>query len=265
VRTLLPRSDINAGNIAALIGIARTQITNISARAWTPVGGGLKAAKDQLVAAPGSTNPKHIFLLSDGEENVRPLYADVKDEIKNAGVVVNTIAFGPEAPGDLMATIAADTGGIYRPVATNGIGSGLTAASVDATYAALAIGAISAIGAVDNVNAVLAASYLPGQLGLANVYDYFDTEAQGAARIFNGSYTNVEVRSVQTLTVNIDKSVNQLRLVVAGKQADHGTCGADDARRVEVFVHGPEAALVPHQPTAAGLHTGRVGHPEQRL
>ena len=254
VRTLLPRSDVNAGNIAALIGIARTQINNITARAWTPVGGGLKAAKDELVAAPANTNPKHIFLLSDGEENVKPLYADVKNELKDAGVVVNTIAFGPEAPGDLMATIAADTGGIYRPVATNGIGSGLAAASVDATAAASAIGSISAIGAIDNVNAVLAAPYLPGQLGLANVYDYFDTEAQGAARVFNGSYTNVEVRSVQTLTVNIDKSVNQLRLVVAGKQADHGTCGADDARRVEVFMPGmdPKQRWYPISPRLQG-------------
>ena len=50
---------------------------------------------------------------------------------------------------------------------------------------------IDAIGAIDDVSAIAAATYLPGQLGLANAYDYFDTEAQGAARIFNGSYTNV--------------------------------------------------------------------------
>ena len=64
-----------------------------------------------------------------------------------------------------MATIAADTGGIYRPVATNGIGSGLAAASVDATAAASAIGAIGAVGVVDNVNAVLAAPDPPGAAG----------------------------------------------------------------------------------------------------
>ncbi len=254
VRTLLPRSDVNAGNLGVLIGLARTQINTISARAWTPVGGGLKAAKDQLVAAPANTNPKHIFLLSDGEENVKPLYADVKNEIKNAGVVVNTIAFGPEAPGDLMATIAADTGGIYRPVATNGIGAGLAAASADASDAAAGMSEIEAIGAIDDVSAIAAANYLPGQLGLANAYDYFDTKAQGAARIFNGSYMGVAVGLPQTLTVNVDKSVNQLRLVVAGKQADHGTCGADDSRKVEVFMPGmnPQQRWFPISPRLQG-------------
>ena len=102
-------------------------------------------------------------------------------------MVINTIAFGPEAPGDLMATIAADTGGIiarWRRTAS----APAWRASVDATDATAAIDAIDAI---DDVNAVMAAAYLPGQLGLANAHDYFDTDAQGAACIFNGSYTNV--------------------------------------------------------------------------
>ncbi len=244
VRTLLPRSDADAGNLATLIGLARTQINNISAREWTPVGGALRAAKDALVAAPANTNPNHIFLLSDGQENVKPLYADVKNEIKNAGVVVNTIAFGPDAPGDLMATIAADTGGIYRPVSTNGIGSGLAAASIDSGDAAMQAAAISAIGVSSDIAEALAAPYLPGQLGLANAYDYFDTEAQGAARIFNANYTGVPAwdnpNARKELTANVDKSVNQLRLVVAGKQPDDENCSVSvsDVRKVEVLMPG---------------------------
>ncbi len=38
-----------------------------------------------------------------------------------------------------------------------------------------------------------------------------------------------------TINVNIDKSVNQLRLVVAGKQPDDEGCTVSDIRRVEVL------------------------------
>ena len=88
IRTLLPRTEASAANLATLIDLARTRISNISARDWTPVGGGVRAAKNELVAGPANTNPKHIFLLSDGRENVNPLYSAVKAEIIASGVVV---------------------------------------------------------------------------------------------------------------------------------------------------------------------------------
>ena len=236
IRTLLPRTDLTAGNLNAVIGIARTQISNISAREWTPVGGGLAAAKDALLAAPTNTNPKHIFFLSDGEENVKPFYSDVKADLLASGVVVNTIAFGPEAPGNLMAQIAADTGGIYRPVATGSSGSGVMAAGVEAAAA------FDALSLPVDASAVTAASYLPGQLGLANVYDYFDTEAQGAARVINMNYTDVPAfdasNSVKEVAIIVDQSVNQLRLVVAGKQPDDEYCTVSDIRKVDVLMPG---------------------------
>lgn len=236
IRTLLPRTDLTAGNLSAVIGIARTQINNISAREWTPVGGGINAAKDALLAAPSNTNPKHIFLLSDGEENVNPFYSDVKADLLASGVVVNTIAFGPEAPGNLMAQIAADTGGIYRPVATGSSGSGVMAAGVEVAAA------FDALSLPVDASAVTAASYLPGQLGLANVYDYFDTEAQGAARVINMNYTDVPAfdasNSVKEMAIIVDKSVNQLRLVVAGKQPDDEGCTVSDIRKVDVLMPG---------------------------
>jgi len=236
VRTLLPRTDLNAGNLSTIIGNARAQISAISARAWTPVGAGIQAAQNALVAGPANTNPKHIFLLSDGEENVKPLYSDMRAALLASGVVVNTIAFGPEAPGSLMAQIAADTGGIYRPVATSGSGSSVMAASANE------IAAFDALNLPVEASAVMASAYLPGQLGLANVYDYFDTEAQGAARVINMNYTDVPAfdnpNSVKEMGIIIDKSVNQMRLVVAGKQPDDEGCTVSDVRKVDVLMPG---------------------------
>ncbi|MBP8291862.1 MAG: hypothetical protein KAX65_03745, partial [Caldilineaceae bacterium] len=245
VITRLARTDINAGNLVAVITNARTQINNITAREWTPVGGGIVAAKDALLNLPSNLNPKHIFLLSDGRENVKPLYADIKANLVASGVVVNTIGLGPEAPGNLLAQIAADTGGVYRPVATSATGAGLRAATgADATTA------LAAINAPTEMAQALAAPFLPGQLGLANVYDYLDTEAQGAARIIHLPYTNVGANTWQTTNVNIDKSVNQLRLVVAGKQPDDEVCPGSDTRRVEVLRPGddPQKRWIPISP-----------------
>jgi len=231
VRTLLPRTDLTAGNLGAVISMARTQISNISARLWTPVGAGIQAAKDALLVAPSTTNPKHIFLLSDGEENVQPLYSDIRADLIDSGVVVHTIAFGPEAPGNLMAQIAADTGGIYRPVATSGSGSGFMTSA-----------AVAALDLPMDAVAVTAAPYLPGQLGLANAYDYFDPEAQGAARVIHGSYPDVpafdQPDGEKVLEVNMDKSVSQMRLVVAGKQPDDEGCTVSDVRKVDVLMPG---------------------------
>ena len=49
--------------------------------------------------------------------------------------------------------------------------------------AAASVDQLAAIDATDEMKALLAAPVLPGQLGLADVYDYFDTEAQGSAAL----------------------------------------------------------------------------------
>ena len=189
-----------------------------------------------MLAVPTNSNPKYIYLLSDGEENVKRLYADLRTELVSSGVVMNTIGFGPEAPGNLLAQIAADTGGSYRPVSTNGVGSGLMAADAEAANL------LAEVNAPAEMQQALAASYLPGQLGLANVYDYFDTESQGAARIIHLPYKAVPeypaTGSEKQQQFNIDKSVNQLRIVVAGKQEDIESCTVSDVRKVEVLPPG---------------------------
>lgn len=220
VRTLLPRTDATAANLTTVINNATTQINNITARAWTPIGAAVRDAKNQLLAVPSNENPKYIYLLSDGVENVQPFWNDVRDELIASGVVVNTIGFGPEADGALLSQIASATGGRYRPVALTGAG----------------------------VSLAQLGSELPGQLGLAEVYDDFDTEAQNATRLFSRNYTNVPVGEYRTTSTYVDESASVLRFVVAGDRSDDGSY----ARIVEVQPPGSER-WIPISPPSRDL------------
>lgn len=205
--TRLPRTNV-PDPAAPTIANTRNAINSTTAREWTPIGAALDHAKDELLKEPGSLNPKHIFLLSDGEENAKPFYADVKADLINSGVVINTIGFGPEAPGNLLAQIAADTGGVYRPVPTTAQGASVAAASMPADIPA-------------EIAAVMAAPVMPGQLGLADVYDYFDTQAQDATRMFQKNYTVNSSNCTWTEEyVHVDESANQLRFVLSAKQEE---------------------------------------------
>ena len=217
IRTLLARTDVI---VPATINAAKSAIANITARERTPIGEALINAKNGLLAAPFSLNPKHIFLLSDGEENVNRRYEDVKDELVASGVVINTIAFGPDADETKMAAIAADTGGSYRPVVTTDSGS-LVAASADAGNATSMDGVVAASAPQLQAASMLAGTRLPGQLGLVEVYDDFETQAQDAARIFYQTETNVGFNEWREFApVLVDQSSNTLRIVVAGTWAD---------------------------------------------
>jgi len=228
---LLSRRDVTSPTLTTRINETRAAVNTISARAWTPVGSGAVDAKNKLVAAPFSLNPKHIFLLSDGAENVNPLYAAVKNELVDSGVVINTIGFGPEAPGNLLAQIAADTGGIYRPVPTSASGAGMVAAA--------SVDQLATIDATDEMKALLAAPVLPGQLGLADVYDYFDTEAQDAARVFHMPFENITTAEYKQWQGFVDKSVNQMRFVFASQQGESSGCEGYH-REVEVLPPGAD-------------------------
>jgi hypothetical protein len=218
--THLPRTDVT---VPGTIGAALSAIDNVSARpVWTNIGQALLDAKNLLLANPGNTNPDFIYLLSDGRENVLPLYADAKAELQASGVNINTIGFGPEAPGALLAQIAAENGGIYRPVATSGLGV-VAASSVveDARASALALGVPEPLA---SQLAIAAAPFLPGQLTLANAYDILDTESQDAARLFHTVWTASTDNMWQEWTTQVDKSASTLRFVVAGKQEDSDVC-----------------------------------------
>ena len=76
----------------------------------------------------------------------------------------------------------------------------------------------------DQINR-LTATTLPGPLGLDNVYDYYETRSQSAARLFHTNFLAVPDQTYQYATQYVDGSVNTLRIVVAGKQDDDNYCG----------------------------------------
>jgi hypothetical protein len=232
LKTLLARTDVTG---PATITDTKDAIDLVSPRDWTPIGEALVDAKDKLKAAPTNSNPKHIFLLSDGEENVNRLYADVKAELIASGVVINTIGFGPDAPGALLAQIAAETGGTYRPVPTQ---PGTMLGTPDAQ---LRREKVVALGVPEAMVEPMAADPLPGQLGLADVYEDFDTQAQDATRVFHVNALAVPNNTPKEYSGLVDESVNQLRFVVAGRQPDgelHDICDGYH-RRVDILP--PEA------------------------
>ena len=248
IQVKLGRTEVTG---PAQVTAANSAIDTISARAWTPVSPAVAEAKNALLAAPFSLNPKHIHLLSEGQENVNPLWPAVRADVMASGVVVNTIGFGPEAPGSLLAQIATDTGGRFRPVATSGAGVGpaVTTSAIGADMAAM--------GLEPELAEVMAAPMLPGQLGLADVYDDFDTSAQGAARVLHMTYAGVPTGAYRDATVQVDKSAQELRFVVAGKQPD--SAGCDKIRRdVEVLPPGfdPKDRWFPISPAIPGFTPG---------
>ena len=254
----LPRTDVIAPASNA-IAAAKAAIYNITAREWTPIGAALQDAMNKLLAAPASTNPKHIVLLSDGDENVNPMYATVKDELIASGVVVDTIRFSADAPGALLAQIAADTGGSYSYVPTT---SGTMEQSIQQLVDQLTqmdvsvdlinqlmktqeqsvqqlVDQFTQMGVpADEINR-LTATTLPGPLGLDNVYDYYETKGQSAARLFHSNFLAVADQTYQYATQHVDKSVNSLRVVVAGKQGDNNPCGGYNR---EVDIQPPSVA-----------------------
>ncbi len=217
--TRLSRTDVPALPAAA-IASTKTAINNLTAREWTPIGAALRDAKDKLLVAPTNTNPKHIILLSDGEENVNPLYSSVRAELIASGVVIDTIRFSEDAPGALLAQIAADTGGSYTYVPTSG-GSLESTLDMKQDIASQ----FAAMGVPQDQIERITADLLPGPLGLDNVYDYYETKGQGAARLYHNNFLTIPDNTYQYATQHVDSSVNTLRIVVAGKQDDDNYCG----------------------------------------
>lgn len=229
------------------IAVAKAGVDSVTARlVWTNTGQGLLDAKDMLLANPGNTNPDHIILLSDGEENVNPLYATpaVRGVLQAAGVCVDTIGVGPEAPGALLARIAAENCGTYMPVPTSGLGTNRTSAGAsEASATLMAMGAPPAL--VEAIDSTTAAGYYPGQLGIANANEYIDVAAQDSARLFHFLHRNVPIGQYQTHMAVIDKSVQSFQFMAAGKQED-----AKGYRMVELLMPGmdPQRSWIPVSP-----------------
>ncbi len=240
-------SRINNVSVPGDIAAAKTGVDAVSTRlVWTNIGQGLIDAKDMLLANPGNTNPDHIILLSDGEENVNPKYATpaVRGVLRTAGVCVSTIGLGPESPGALLAQIASENCGTYMPVATSRLGTSAAAQ----TTAAVA-DQLTAIGAppelLSTITSVAAASFYPGQLGVANANEYLDTTAQDSSRLFHHLHLAVSPEQASTHFATIDKSVKEFQFLAAGKLED-----AKGVRWVEILMPGmdPEGRWIPVSP-----------------
>lgn len=227
-------------NVPGDIAVAKAGVNAVTTRlVWTNTGQGLLSAKDMLLANPGNTNPDHIILLSDGQENVHPLYDTpaVRGVLHAAGVCVDTIGLGPEAPGALLAQIAAQNCGTYTPVPTSGLGTSLRA--VDAV--AVAHARLIAMGApdelADSIAAVAAADFYPAQLGIANANEYLDTAAQDASRLFHFLHQAVPPQDWSAHFAVIDESVSSFQFTTVGKLEDD-----KGIRWVELLMPGMDPA-----------------------
>ena len=248
IRTLLPLTEVV---VPDTIADAKDAISQISPRNLTPIGQALVEAKNELMTAPSSTNPKTIILLSDGEENVVPYYDQVAAELDAWGVVIDTISLSGDADEDLMARIAAENSGTYRHVPTLPGG----ARGLDEAQRAQLV----ASGLPEEIVSPLATTVLPGPLGLDEAYDYFETKSQGASRLFLEHHTEVLKDEWVTAIKYVDSSARRLRLVVGSKQPYDPTPEClDPSRTVEVLPPGadPATGWISIAPVAAGLPAG---------
>ncbi len=239
VQLIYPKTEIT--NPATQIPAMQTAISGMTARDWTNLGEGLRQAQLEVLGTPYSANNKVITVLSDGEENVTPKYDDVAPDLQ---VEINTMGFSGDAPNDLLGRIAAENDGDFLFVPTTSGGTlanteeGEREALVASLSAELADQGVSDAEAAQFAGIMAsAATYLPGGLGLREVYDYRQGDAIGASRVLYGSHIGVLLNEWREQAANVSGADNRLNLVSSGQEADYGEpCGW--RRDVQVLVPG---------------------------
>jgi Mg-chelatase subunit ChlD len=99
-------------------------LNGLTANGQTAMGSGLKLGQNQLATRGDSAHDQSLMLLTDGQENVQPYWADpsVSGVIIPSSTVVNTIGFGP--PNSvwfgLLQQVAGATGGVFGAVDDSG-------------------------------------------------------------------------------------------------------------------------------------------------
>ncbi len=155
-------------------------LNGLTANGQTAMGAGLKLGQDQLTAQGDASHDQSLMLLTDGQENVAPYWADatVSGVIVPSKTVINTIGFGPYTSTwfGLLQQIAGATGGAFGAVDDPG--------AVNAASAA-------------NANAV---SSFPStsENRLADVYKYAAERLLGEQRLYEA--TGVVSREAKTAT-----------------------------------------------------------------
>ena len=146
----------------------------------TSIGAGMLTAATEHDARGVDDHRCSFVLLSDGDENTDPRWADVAAQVTDNGCAIHSIALGPEANEPLMQAIGASVpGGSYDYADVSGdvpIGAGAPGASS---------GAAGAIG---------------WQNGLARTYDYSAAQIGGRQRLLSRAGSRaVECTDAQTV------------------------------------------------------------------
>ena len=97
---------------------AKTIIDGISADGATSIGGGLRAALNQVLAAGDPACQQVIVLLTNGRQNTGENPSTVLPDLKDAGIVVHTIGLGADTDISLLSNIANETNGRFFPAAS---------------------------------------------------------------------------------------------------------------------------------------------------
>lgn len=130
---------------SAVLDAAKTAVNTLAPDDMTAIGKGLLEGQNQVTTAPSDYSVADvIILLSDGMENIDPLYdtAAVKGVIEPTDTIIHTVGVGPSSAGffSLLDDIADDNGGDFMPVNQDGSTrsdraadavSGLTATGID--------------------------------------------------------------------------------------------------------------------------------------
>ncbi len=205
-------------------------------REWTNLGQGLVDAQLMVLGTPYTDNNKVVAVLSDGEQNVNPMYDDISSSIS---VVVDTWGFSGDAPNALLSRIAAENGGNFSYVSTSP-GSSLLSlqaereALVDQLSTTLQDNGVSAEQSREIAGMLsVTSSYLPGGLGLADRYDYLHTEESGGARVAQNAYIGAPTNEWKVQSYWVGPADNTLLMVSSSSQPEYGSC-AGWKREVEV-------------------------------
>jgi hypothetical protein len=130
---------------SAILDNAKAAVDGLTPSGWTAIGQGLLEGQNQVTAALADHSLADVvILLSDGMENVDPLYDTpaVKGVIEPTDTIIHTVGVGPSSAGffSLLDDIADDNGGDFIPVNQDGASrsgragdavSGLTAIGFD--------------------------------------------------------------------------------------------------------------------------------------
>lgn len=213
---------------------AQAAIRAVTAGGGTSIGAALSAAVDEFTARGDADKPDVIILLSDGMETLPPYYDDVRDVVMTSGVVVHTVALGPDADQDLMQRIQDDTEGEYlyaaitdfasQPALPRPAGCDAPEALPERRRAQCTPDTPDLPAGPDQITSWL--------LGVSNIYDYLEGQVEGRARV-QSTQLSAQLFIPISTTVVLDASISHATFAVA-----HNAAGSQMPRSVWLVTPG---------------------------